>query len=107
MTSVGMTLLVVIVTGVIGGVMAKHEGMAVWRRFMHAVQHGTMPADEIVEGILILIAGALLITPGLLTDISGFVILAPPARHILREMIKRKIKSALERGTIHVTFHDY
>ena len=107
MTSVGMTLVVVIVTGVIGGVMAKSEGLAVWRRFLHNMQHGIMPADEMVEGILILLAGALLITPGLLTDITGFILLAPPARKVLREKIKDKIQKAIQRGAVHISFHNY
>ncbi len=103
-TSLSATILLVIATGVIGGILAKYEGLAVLRRLSLNLQQGIMPADELIEGVMIFIAGAFLITPGILTDLTGFLILNPPTRRILRDWIKAKISRAIEENRINIYF---
>lgn len=78
------TLLTIVGTGVIGAMLAKAEGLAVLARIRDAVAEGRMPAEELVDGILILLAAALLITPGFITDFTGFLALFPLTRPIFR-----------------------
>lgn len=82
-TSWMTTLLIVIVTGVIGSILARREGLAAISRFRSAVAEGRMPGKEIQDGLMIVFAAALLLTPGLLTDAAGFVLLTPWGRRWL------------------------
>jgi len=77
------TIALVLTTGVLGAALARHQGLATWGRFHAALGAGRLPEGELIEGLLILVAGALLITPGLLTDTTGFLLLVPPLRHRL------------------------
>ena len=74
------TLGLVLFTGVLGAALARHQGLATWQRFRTALAEGRPPHRELVEGILVLIAGAFLLTPGLITDSAGFALLVPPLR---------------------------
>ena len=94
----------VIATGILGGILAKYEGIAVWRRLWLNLQQGIMPTDELIEGLLIFIAGALLITPGILTDLTGFLILIPLTRTMIRNWIKQKIQRAINQKRINIYF---
>lgn len=77
------TFALVIATGVLGASLARYQGLATWARFRKAQGQGRLPGTEVVEGLLILIAGAVLLTPGVLTDLVGFLLLTPPARRAL------------------------
>ncbi|HSL82329.1 MAG TPA: FxsA family protein [Thermoanaerobaculia bacterium] len=74
------TVALILATGVAGAALARHQGLATWRRFQAALAAGRLPGTELLEGLLILVAGALLLTPGVLTDAVGFLLLVPPAR---------------------------
>jgi UPF0716 protein FxsA len=74
------TVGLVIFTGVLGAWLARWQGVATWGRFREAVAAGRMPHRELVEGLLVLVAGAVLLTPGLITDVTGFTLLVPPVR---------------------------
>lgn len=74
------TVALVIVTGVLGASLARLQGLASWRRFQQALAEGRPPHRELLEGLLVLLAGAVLLTPGLLTDLTGFALLVPPLR---------------------------
>jgi UPF0716 protein FxsA len=74
------TLGVVILTGVVGVACIKHQGRRVLQRLNGDLQAGRMPAGAIIEGVLLLAAGLLLITPGVFTDAVGFLLLVPPIR---------------------------
>ncbi len=92
MTSVSFTILLVIGTGIIGGILAKLEGLKVMVKIQTELSRGRLPTDPAIEGAMILVAGALLLTPGILTDALGFSFLFPPSRSILREIIKAKLQ---------------
>lgn len=73
-------LALVLVTGVIGSMLARNQGFATYRRIQSEFANGRMPTDSLFDAILIFVAGVLLITPGILTDLTGFALLIPPLR---------------------------
>ncbi len=85
------TLGIVIGTGVLGAWLARHEGLRTARAIRQELDAGHVPTDRLMDAALIFAAGLLLLTPGILTDITGFLLLAPP----VRKLIRRRIKQAL------------
>lgn len=84
------TIAILIVVSVVGGWLMKREGRKVWRRFNEQVSKGIVPSNDIADGALLLFAGALLLTPGFLTDIVGILILFPPTRAIFRAIVVKR-----------------
>lgn len=91
------TILLVIITGVVGGILAKLEGLRVMQNIQKDLMELKMPADRLVDGVLVLIGGILLLTPGILTDILGLSLLIPFTRKFFREMVKKKFASKISR----------
>lgn len=85
------TLAIILVTAVLGASLARRQGLQVVGRLQAEMAAGRLPHAEIVDGLLILMAGALLITPGFLTDGLGFLLLAPPFRAKLRPWLARAL----------------
>ena len=84
------TVVILIVVSILGGWLVKREGIGVWRRLNDQVRSGRVPGKELADGALILFGGALLLTPGFLTDILGMALLAPPTRAVVRvELLRR------------------
>jgi UPF0716 protein FxsA len=83
------TLGLLVLDSVLGGVLMRSQGRAVWRRFNAALMERRPPAAEIVDGALVILGGALLLTPGFLTDLLGVLLLLPPTRAIARRAIVR------------------
>jgi UPF0716 protein FxsA len=98
----GEALLLVIVTGVVGGWLARREGVRAFSRVQDEANRGILPADALLDSVLIFIAGAFLVTPGVLTDIAGLCLLLPPTRAVIRARIKRWLKQKMEDGSVHV-----
>ena len=92
------TILIVLFTATAGAWLVRMEGIGVINRFQKNMMEGVFPAEEILDGAMILVAGALLVTPGVLTDIVGFLLVFPASRRLikrfLRVYIERKISSA-------------
>jgi UPF0716 protein FxsA len=99
--SLALTIGIVLATGLIGALLARHEGARVLRGIRSSLERGEIPADGLLDGLLILIAGALLITPGLLTDALGFILLAPPTRMPIRTGLKAWAKRKIGTGRMH------
>jgi len=100
-------LLLVLVTGFVGAALARAQGLALLGRIRRDMTEGRMPAPRILDGVMILVAGALLITPGLITDAVGFLLLVPPVRREIRVWLRRKLEAKLRDGTanVHVTYY--
>ena len=92
-TSWMFTLGLIIVTGVVGATLARREGFRCVRTIQDRMRQGELPADSLFDGLLILIAGAVLITPGILTDITGFALLIPGIRRVIRRRLGAYAKS--------------
>lgn len=92
------TLGLIAATGVLGAALARHQGLAVLARVRRETEAGRMPAGPLVDGLLILIAGAVLMTPGLLTDLFGFALLVPPFRRVLKSRLRRRFQLHLVPG---------
>ncbi len=107
MTSAAMTIGIVILTGIIGAYLARREGIKAWRRLEKSMREGISPADELIEALLILIAGAVLITPGLLTDLFGFGLLIPPMRKWVRNKLSRHFRNRIVISTQHAQQQQY
>ncbi len=98
------TIGIILFTGIVGGLLAKREGLAVWKRFNDQLNTGGLPGEELLDGVIILCAGALLITPGVVTDFVGFLGLIPPSRAFIRKFAMKRIKKAMSRGSIQMSF---
>lgn len=87
----GPTLGLVVVTGLAGAWLARREGVNRWRAVQLELANGRLPATQLVEAFLILIAGVVLVTPGIFTDLAGILLLLPPVRRALAERIRRRL----------------
>lgn len=99
-TSLATTIMLVIVTGILGSWLARREGVMTWFRFQTALAEGRAPSQEIQDGLMIVFAAALLLTPGLLTDALGFTLLLPQGRELVRRTL---LKRYMQRFKVH--FH--
>jgi UPF0716 protein FxsA len=75
----------------LGSWLMRHQGRSAWRRFNEAVQAGRVPAREVLDGALVIFGGALLLTPGFITDVLGLVLLVPPTRALVRRLLARRL----------------
>lgn len=97
------TLLIVIGTGFFGAWLARMEGMQTLLRVRENMQQGIMPAEDLIDALIIFAAGVLLITPGLLTDSAGLILLWPVTRNKFKRFLKKKFDEMISRGTIDIT----
>lgn len=87
----------IVLTGLIGGTLAKHQGIDTLRRAQQHTQNGQFPAEEIIDGICILIGGILLLMPGFITDVVGLILLLPFTRPMLKNWFKAIIQNMMNR----------
>ena len=83
------TLILLLADAMLGSWLLKREGRGAWRRFNEALAARRFPGKEVADGVLIVIGGTLLLTPGFLTDVVGLALLLPPTRAIARRVLKR------------------
>ncbi len=92
------TLGLVIATAMIGAWLAKSQGVRILARLRGELQAGRMPAEPLLDGLMIFVAGAVLLTPGLLTDLFGFFLLAPAGRALVRRAVAKRMKLHFDTG---------
>ncbi len=97
------TLGIVVLTGVAGATLARMEGMRTVWSFRGELARGMLPSQAIFDGLAILVGGALLLTPGLLTDVVGFSLLLPPPRRWIQGRIRKRLEEQLRDGTFRVS----
>ena len=85
------TIALLIADSVLGSLLMRSQGRAVWRRFNDAMHAGRPPAREVLDGVLVIFGGALLLTPGFLTDVLGLILLIPPTRALVRTVLARRL----------------
>src|SRR5918995_5984840 len=89
------TIALLIADSILGSLLMRSQGRAAWRRFNQALQGGRAPAREVADGVLIIFGGALLLTPGFLSDIAGLLFLLPPTRAVVRGLLVRRLGARL------------
>jgi UPF0716 protein FxsA len=92
------TILLIIATALIGAALLRQQGLATLSRFQNNLSSGTLPAQEMIEGILLAVGGALLMTPGFVTDAMGFFCLIPITRKILAHYIMKRSAVKMQEG---------
>ena len=85
---VAPTLALLLADAVLGSLLLRQQGLGAWRRFNEAFAQRRFPAREIADGVLIVIGGTLLLTPGFVTDVFGLFLLIPPTRAIARRLLR-------------------
>ncbi len=85
------TIFLVIGTGIIGAYLAKIHGLTIWYQIQQDLQMGKIPADKLMDGLLVLVGGIVLLTPGLLTDILGLALLFPLTRSIFKHWLRERL----------------
>jgi UPF0716 protein FxsA len=91
------TILLLAADSVLGSLLLRSQGRAVWRRFNEALRRGVMPHREVQDGVLVIFGGALLLTPGFITDVVGLLLLLPPTRAAIRRLGLRIVARRVQR----------
>jgi len=94
------TFAIILVTGIVGSYLAKSQGLSVWNRLQSKLNSGSVPGQELIDGVIILLSGALLITPGVLTDVVGLLGLIPASRTIIRHFLKARFATGMMSGNV-------
>jgi UPF0716 protein FxsA len=94
------TVLLLAADSVLGSLLLRSQGRTVWRRFNETLAAGGMPHREVVDGVLVIFGGALLITPGFLTDVVGLLLLLPPTRAGIRRLVVRRLGRRVAVGVV-------
>jgi UPF0716 protein FxsA len=102
------TIALVFLTAIVGVALLRQQGAATLLRAMRRMDHGALPAQEMLEGVVLAVGGALLLTPGFVTDALGFACLFPPTRRLFLRRLLRSVQRRAHRaaeaqsGTIHI-----
>ena len=82
----------ILLSGVLGAVLGKREGLKVWRTWREALAAGRVPEEGILGGVLVLLGAALLMLPGVLSDVAGVALLIPPARRAIARVVSARLE---------------
>ncbi|MGI9553662.1 MAG: FxsA family protein [Thermodesulfobacteriota bacterium] len=86
------TILIVVLTGILGASLARYQGFMIINKIKSDVNSGRVPAQELIDGLLVLVGGIVLLTPGFLTDIFGFLLLIPQTRFVFKRFVKKHLQ---------------
>jgi UPF0716 protein FxsA len=86
------TLAILVADALLGSLLLRQQGRAVWRRFTAAIGEGRFPGREAADGVMVAVGGTLLLTPGFITDVVGLVLLIPPTRALIRRGLFRYLR---------------
>ncbi|MGI8462104.1 MAG: FxsA family protein [Solirubrobacterales bacterium] len=92
------TIMLLFLSAILGAVLLRSQGRAVWRRFNEALNERRVPHREVLDGVLVIFGGALLLTPGFVTDIVGILLLAPPSRAGIRSFMSKLLLGRVALG---------
>lgn len=96
------TVAIVLVTGMLGAWLAKREGLRVFRKWQNALSEGRMPEEGVLGGLLVLVGGVFLVTPGVLTDVCGLLLLIPPTRRAIGNVVRAHFEQKIQQGSVRV-----
>lgn len=95
------TLGLIVFTGALGAFLAKRQGLQVLQKIRTQTSSGQLPAEALVDGLIILLAGAVLMTPGVLTDVLGFLCLIPMSRKVIKNFIWRRLERTFRNSQVY------
>lgn len=96
------TLALVMFTGVTGAWLARAEGLRILLQFQRELASGKLPGQSLMDGISVLVGGAFLLTPGVLTDVAGFSLLLPPTRRWIQRRVQKRLERQIADGSVRV-----
>lgn len=91
------TIAILLAVSVTGAWLVKRQGLGVWRRFRAQIDAHRVPGKEIADGVMVVLAGALLLTPGFVTDALGLLLLVPPVRAAIRAAAMSRVAVRVRR----------
>jgi UPF0716 protein FxsA len=91
----GVTIVLIVLTGLVGARLVGRQGRRVWASFLQRISSGQIPDVEIAHGAMLLVAGAFLVTPGVVTDLAGLLLLVPLVRERLRLRFSRVVRTVV------------
>jgi UPF0716 protein FxsA len=91
------TILIVILTGLLGASLARLEGIKTMTKVRESLNRGELPAEEMLDAMLIFVAGVVLLTPGFITDLTGLALLVPKVRYWFKRWLRKKFDEWLEK----------
>jgi UPF0716 protein FxsA len=94
------TVGLVIATGVVGAWLARREGLRTWGRVQAELAAGKVPGEELLHALLVFVAGLVLVTPGVLTDVAGLLLLVRPVREIVARRVRRRLAGQVQFQTV-------
>lgn len=98
------TISLIIFTGVLGAALARYQGFMVLQKIQASVNKGLMPNEELMDGLMILVGGIVLLTPGFITDVLGFFLLVPLTRTLIKKGVRHYFDRMMRQGQhIHMT----
>ena len=95
------TIGIIILTGIIGAYLVKSQGFMILRKIQNDLNEGIMPGDSLIQGVIILAGGILLLTPGFVTDIIGFIFLIPVSRRVVKKYLLKWLKGKIKEGNFY------
>ena len=100
-----LTIALIIFTGIVGLLVARLEGLRTLRQIRQNLSQGIVPAEEMVDSVLIFVGGILFVIPGVITDIAALMLLIPFTRTIFKRWLRRRFDRAVERGNVRLQYH--
>jgi UPF0716 protein FxsA len=95
------TISIIIFTGILGAYLVKNQGFMILNKIQNDLNEGIMPGDSMIQGAIILAGGILLLTPGFVTDILGFIFLIPVSRKVVKKYLLKWLKGRLKEGNFY------
>jgi UPF0716 protein FxsA len=99
---VAPTIALILLTGIAGAYLARTQGLDLAMRIQRELNEGRLPAEELLDGAMVLVGGILLLTPGFFTDLCGFILLVPGTRQFCKKTVRLWMKRYIDQGRIKI-----
>ncbi len=99
------TIALIILSGIIGAFLARSQGFYIISKIQHELSQGQMPTESLTDGLIILVGAVLLITPGFVTDVMGFLLLVPQTRVFVKKLVMSQFKNYISRNNVYSSYH--